>query len=290
MAMAISMEQPDVDGLTRAVGELRQWQQDGPAMQLHSGDVGWFWRFGAERTAAAVRTWSHGDRLLAMGLLDGPDLIRMAFAPHAGHDQELATQIAADLTDPDRGVLPPGKVYIEAPLDARIQDLLLDEGWVTDDPWVQLRHDLTDPVGDPGVRVVTVGPEQVADRAAVQRAAFSSKFSAEQWHAMASGPLYDAARCLLAYDASDNPVSCITVWSAGEGRPGLIEPMGAHPDHRGKGYGRAIAMAGVAALREMGASSAVVCTYPAGFPAAVPAYKSAGFEVLGEVRDLRRDA
>lgn len=290
LIMVILMEQPDVDGLTRAVGALREWQQDGPAMQLHSGDVGWFWRFGAERTAAAVRIWSRGGELLAMGLLDGADLIRMAFAPEAGHDAELADRLAADLVNPDRGVLPSGKVSIEAPLDARIQDLLLDAGWVTDGPWTQLRYDFSGSVPDPGIRVVTVGPAQVADRAAVQRAAFNSRFSEEQWHAMASGPLYDEARCLLAYDDNDDPVSCITVWSAGEGRPGLIEPMGAHPDHRGKGYGKAIALAGVNALREMGASSATVCTYPGGFPAAVPAYKAAGFQVLGEVRDLRRDA
>lgn len=288
--MAIVTAQPDVDGLTRAVGALRQWQQDGPAMQLHSGDVGWFWRFGAERTAAAVRTWSRSDQLLAIGLLDGPDLIRMAFAPGAGQDEELAAQLAADIDDPARDVLPSGEVFIEAPLDARVQDLLLDAGWVTDEPWTQLRFDFTDPIPDPGLRIVTVGPAQVADRAAVQRAAFNSRFSEEQWHAMASGPLYDEARCLLAYDDAGTPVSCITVWSAGEGRPGVIEPMGAHPDHRGKGYGKAIALAGVAALQEMGASSATVCTFPGGFPAAVPAYKAAGFEVLGEVRDLRRDA
>jgi hypothetical protein len=43
-------------------------------MQLHPGDVGWFWRFGAEATAAAARTWSRDGRILAVGLLDGPTL------------------------------------------------------------------------------------------------------------------------------------------------------------------------------------------------------------------------
>jgi len=39
-------------------------------MQLHPGDLGWFWRFGAEATAAAVRTSSRDGQILAVGLLD----------------------------------------------------------------------------------------------------------------------------------------------------------------------------------------------------------------------------
>ncbi len=46
------------DGLSEVVGVLREWQYDGAPMQLHPGDMGWYWRFGAEATAAAVRTWS----------------------------------------------------------------------------------------------------------------------------------------------------------------------------------------------------------------------------------------
>lgn len=56
--MAIVSGKPGVDGLSEAVGALRDWLYDGAPLQLHPGDVGWFWRFGAEATAAAVRTWS----------------------------------------------------------------------------------------------------------------------------------------------------------------------------------------------------------------------------------------
>jgi predicted GNAT family acetyltransferase len=105
---------------------------------------------------------------------------------------------------------------------------------------------------------------------------------------MASGVAYSDARCLLAFDADSNAVAAITVWSAGQGRPGLIEPMGVHRDYRGHGYATAITRAGAAALRELGSFSAVVCTSSDNV-AAVAAYKSAGFRALPEVRDWRRD-
>ncbi|GHB05007.1 hypothetical protein GCM10010346_29990 [Streptomyces chryseus] len=55
--MAIVCGRPGAEGLREAVGVLREWQCDGAPMRLHPGDLGWFWRFGAEATAAAVRTW-----------------------------------------------------------------------------------------------------------------------------------------------------------------------------------------------------------------------------------------
>ena len=100
--MAIELAEPDVADLGRVLGVLREWQRDGAPVQLHPGDVGWLWRFGAETTAAAVRTWSRGDRIVAVGMRDGPDLLRMAIAPEADHDTALAEQLVADLT----GVLP----------------------------------------------------------------------------------------------------------------------------------------------------------------------------------------
>jgi ribosomal protein S18 acetylase RimI-like enzyme len=84
-------------------------------------------------------------------------------------------------------------------------------------------------------------------------------------------------------------VAAITVWSAGEGKPGLVEPMGVHRNHHGHGYGRAITVAGAAALQDLGSSSAVVCTKSSNV-GGVATYKSAGFQQLPEVRDLYRDA
>ena len=288
--MTIAMAEPGIDELSDAVGALRQWQYDGSPMQLHPGDVGWYWRFGAAATAAAVRTWSRDGVMLAVGLLDGSELLRVTIAPEAHQDEELTRRLVEDIIEPDRGVLPAGKVYVEAPKGALIQDLLFEHGWDTDEPWTPLRRDLTEAVPDPGVRIEVVGPERVHDRTAVQRASFpGSTFTDERWHAMASGPQYADGRCLVAYDERGDAVAAITVWSAGPGRPGLIEPMGVHEDHRGHGYGQAICVAAAAALQEMGSSSAIVCTKTSNV-GGVATYKSAGFRPLPEVRDRRRDA
>ncbi|MER6805033.1 MULTISPECIES: GNAT family N-acetyltransferase [Streptomyces] len=288
--MAITLGEPGADGLSEAVGVLREWQDDGAPTQLHPGDLGWFWRFGAEATAAAVRTWSRDGRILAVGLLDGPGLLRLTVAPDAQRDEELAQRLAEDVTAPERGVLPEGKVSIEAPTGALLQDLLSEDGWDSDEPWTPLRRDLAEPVEDPGVRIEVIGPERAHVRTAVQRAAFDgSRFTDERWHAMAAGPPYADARCLVAYDDRGDAVAAATVWSAGPGRPGLLEPMGVHREHRRHGYGRAITVAAAAALRELGSSSAVVCT-PSSNAGAVATYESAGFRQRPEVRDRYRDA
>ncbi|NUS64132.1 MAG: GNAT family N-acetyltransferase, partial [Saccharothrix sp.] len=139
-------------------------------------------------------------------------------------------------------------------------------------------------------RIEPAGPERASARAAVQRAAFDgSTFTEERWQEMAAGPPYADARCLVAYAARGEAVAAVTVWSAGPGRPGLLEPMGVHPDHRGRGHGTAITLAAAAALRELGSSSALVCT-PSSNVGAVATYRSAGFRPLPEVRDRYRDA
>lgn len=274
--------------ITEAVAALRDWQHDGAPFQLHPGDVGWFHRFGADAAEAAVRTWRRAGQVAAVGLLDGPGLLRVTFAPDAHRDEVLARRVFDDVTDPDRGVLPAGKVNVEAPSTALLHDLLAEAGWARDEPWSPLRLDLAAPVPDPGLRVEVTKPEQADEWTAVLRASFDGSTStAERWHAMAAGPPFADARCLTGYAEQGAAVAVVTVWSAGPGKPGLIEPMGVHRDHRGHGYGRAITVAAAAALRDMGSSSVIVCT-PSSNVGGVATYVSAGMQRLPEVRDSYR--
>ncbi len=288
--MAIGMNRPGVDGLGDVVRVLREWQYDEAVVQLHPGDLGWYWRFGGERTAASTRTWSRDGEVLAIGMLDDPELLRVAIAPEAQRDEELAQQLAEDVSAPERGVLIEGKVYVEAPMGALVRELLIKDGWEIDDPWTPLRRDLVEPVPDSGLRVEVVGPEQAPERTAVQRASFDgSTFTDERWRAMAAGAPYDDARCLIGRNPQGEAVAGVTVWSAGPGKPGLIEPMGVHRAHRGHGYGKAITVAAARALQELGSSSAIVCT-PSFNVGAVATYQAAGFEPLPETRDVYRKA
>ncbi|WP_426502791.1 GNAT family N-acetyltransferase [Dactylosporangium sp. McL0621] len=192
-----------------------------------------------------------------------------------------------------RGVLPDGASAVEARFGAAFQDLLQRSGWVADEPWTPLSRELVEQVEDCGIRVEVLDADNirdriVQDRVAVQRASFpNSTFTLERWRAMAAAPPYRGARCLVGYDRDGDAVAAVTVWSAVEGRPGLLEPLGVHRDHRGHGYGRAITVAAAAALQEMGSSSATVCT-PSSNVGGVATYVSAGFQKLPDVTDFRR--
>jgi ribosomal protein S18 acetylase RimI-like enzyme len=122
------------------------------------------------------------------------------------------------------------------------------------------------------------------DRIQAIRTGFGSR--AAQWQISTH---HRIAYALVAYDDQCNAVAAVTVWSAGRGKPGLLEPMGVHRDHRGHGYGKAITVAAAAALQDLGSSSAIVCT-PSVNIGGVATYKAAGFQQLPEVRDRYRDA
>lgn len=289
-SVAIELSTPGVGQLGDVVDALRDWQREDSPIQLHPGDLGWYWQFGAKAVAGAVRTWSRDGQRLAIGFLDGPDVLRMTVAPQVWCQEELAHRVVADVCEPKRGVLPAGKVSVETPNGTRVQELLSDVGWSAGEPWTPLRRDLRVPVEPTGLRIEVVGSGQESEFTAVHRSAWGSpRFTDEVWRAMAAGSPYTEARCLLAYDAQGVAVAGATVWSAGPGKPGLIEPMGVHAEHRRRGYGAAICVAAAAELKKLGSSSALVCT-PSSLTAAVATYTSAGYQQLPERMDRSRDA
>ncbi|MGC5627766.1 GNAT family N-acetyltransferase [Georgenia sp. Z1344] len=286
--MAMELSTPTVAELPDIVEAMRPWQLDDAPIQLHPGDVAWHWRLGAETVAAALRTWRLDGRLVAVGFLDGPGLVRTGVDPEHAGDEGLARTIADDVADPARGLLAEGAAAVEVTAGTALSDALLRDGWREGPAWAALRRDLTDPVEDPGIAIEVVGPGTAAERVELQRASFDvSRFTLDQWHTLAASPPYADAACLLARDADGTAVAAASVWSAGPGRPGLIEPLGAHRNHRGRGYGRAITLACAAHLRELGASSVLVKTE--GHNAAgVGAYRSAGLTLDPPAPDLVR--
>ena len=304
--MTVTMSTPTVDDLPGIIDAVSSWQREGAPMQVHPGDLGWYERFGAEALARALRVWtwrqaqsrdqaksrdqagSRVEQIAAVGFLDETELIRMAMDPELFDDDELASGIADDLASRLDDLLPAGAGIVEARFGGALARILAQRGWTDYEPWTPLHRDLNPPV-PPGALVIrVVGPELVEDRIRVEASAFpGASLSAERWHQMARGHAYRHGRCLVGYDERGSAVAATTIWSAGTGRPGIIEPLGVHQDHRGRGHGRAITLAAAEALRGMGASSAMVAT-PSSNVAAVAAYRSAGFESLGEATDLRR--
>jgi GNAT superfamily N-acetyltransferase len=295
--MSITVRTATVASLGEVVEAVASWQEDGAPVQLHPGDLGWNWSLGAQELAEAVRVWARDGQILAVGMGDdSARLIRMAVAPSVSEDEGFAARLVADLSDPGQGESGPdvpAVETVEARFGTALRDLLHRSGWVAEEPWTPLSRDLSEQVEDSGLRIEVLDAHHVSDRIvrdriAVQRASFAnSSFSLERWQSMAAGSPYRRARCLIGYDRDGAAVAAVTVWSAGGRRPGLLEPLGVHRDHRGHGYGVAITVAAAGALQEMGSSSATVCT-PSSNVGAVATYASAGFRRLPDVTDFRR--
>ncbi|MHA3705206.1 GNAT family N-acetyltransferase, partial [Jatrophihabitans sp. YIM 134969] len=243
----IDVVTPDLSGLVEAAAALRTWPTDRGESQLHPGDLGWHWREGAERTAADVRVWTRGGEIVAVGLLDAPQLLRMAVDPTWQADHELVERLLADIDTPGRGVLDAGGAAVEARCGPLLRSGLLERGWVDDESWTPLHLDLTAPVADVGVAVEAVGPDGVDEWLQIHWDAFRSapvtgaerRTAHTRWAAMAASPPFREARFLTLRDAAGVGVAAAGAWSAGRGRPGLLEPIGTAPGHRGHGYGRA---------------------------------------------------
>lgn len=291
----LDVQTPEVGDLAEIRQVLEQWQQDRGPLHLHPGDLGWYSLRGPAATAAAIRTWSHGPTLLAVALLDGPDLLRLAIDPGWCRDTSLASRIAADVNDAQGGIFGAGAATVEARGMYALTEQLAQDGWSPAEPWIPLHHDLAASSEVSGHQVEIVESRDTAEWAAVHWSAFRGtpipddrlQRLVEGWCLATESPFFEKARILLLRDDDGQAVAVTAVWSAGDGRPGLIEPLAVHQDHRGRRYGTVMTHAAVDALREMGSSSATVCAESSN-TGAVATYLAAGFTAHPEVTDWHR--
>lgn len=214
--MTLTVAQPSLDELSEVVSTMAHWQDEGAPLQLHPGDLGWYWQFGGEKTVAAVRTWRREGELLAVGLLDGPDLIRIAMSPVANHDQELAGRMVADFTDPARGVLPAGPFHVEARVGVALQTLMEGHGWEPGEAWTPLRRVLDTPVEDSGLRIEVVSPGGEGKLTAVHHADHRGHGYGRAISIAAAAALQDmGASSAVVGTPSDNVGAVATYTSAG---------------------------------------------------------------------------
>ncbi|WP_191563190.1 GNAT family N-acetyltransferase [Janibacter melonis] len=293
--MTTTLTTPQPRDLATLHGVLSQWQGDRLPLQLHPGDLGWYGLRGEEATAAALRLWAVDDTIAAIALLDGDQLLRFAIDPALRDDEHLAERIAADADDPTSGLLRAGDAVIEARGANALGDALEARGWVPDELWTPLHRDLRAPVEVDGLRVRSLEPQATEEWALVHWSAFRGTPIPEDrlqgfvagWRAVAQSPLSRETSILALKDDDNRTVAIAATWAAGAGRPGIVEPMGVHADHRGRGYGVLVTRAAAAALRERGASSARVAAESSN-AAAVATYTAAGFTAGEEVADWAR--
>ncbi len=131
-----------------------------PDVHLHPGDLGWYSRLGAVETASAIRIWAEGGAPAAIGLLDGPQLLRLAIDPTRRDDVGLARRIADSINDPKGGVFGPGQATVEGRSAGALTRILGQQGWQEDEPWVPLRLDLSAPVQPTRTLIETIDEDR----------------------------------------------------------------------------------------------------------------------------------
>lgn len=278
---------PKPEELAALLATVSAWQEPGGPVQLHPGDIGWFCRFGTSAASNALHVWRRDETVVAVALQDGEDVLRFAVDPRAVSDDELARDVADGLErDASLQVI----ADVEVRFGGELREELTRRGWVNaTSTWTPLVLDLGEAPREPAHEWVIVNHENAARRSDLQRAAFNhSTFSLERWHCMAQSPGYANARCLMLLDHHGHEVAAATVWSAGEGRPGLLEPVGVDRDQRGHRYGTDITLAAARVLRSLGSSHATVCTRSEN-QVAVATYKSADFVAMTPSADMHRE-
>lgn len=269
---------------------LHRWQgPDACGGGFQAGDLGWKLRFGRDAVAAAVTEFTNErGETGAILLNDTDDHWWFAIDPALLVDWPLAEAIAA-WVDEATGAL---RVAIDGPHPQAVwRQAIARRGFTAtlDEVYVHFWQPLSaaDAIEVPGVDWTRTDAD-IADRVRVQRDSFAnSTFTVERWHAMAAGPTFRRELDLLARTETGEAASALTAWFAGEGRCGMIEPLGTHPDFRQQGHGRRVLRAACATLAGMGANGVTVITY-FDSPAAVRVYLSAGFRALDTLTAMAR--
>jgi ribosomal protein S18 acetylase RimI-like enzyme len=273
----------DRAGVAELLREMAAWTPAGaPADTVHIGDLGWHLRFEDEIVAGTIVRWDRGGDLVAVAIREETSAW-LALAPSVGTDPVFAAEFAPAVT----ALLGAGEARLTVAPDWPVAKLLGEAGWETELRWPVFVRDLAAaPAWPSGAELVT--PQTAAERVAVQRSAFDgSTFSVPRWEQMMSAPAGEFAVDLLVRDADGYAAAAATAWFAGTGRCGLLEPVGTHADHRGRGHGRTVVLAACGALAQRGASAAAVVT-PETNGAGVRLYLSAGFDIVRHDVILRR--
>jgi GNAT superfamily N-acetyltransferase len=303
-------DRADLAALSAAIST--SWILARPSVNVTVGDVEWWTVLGgpAMDWAERIRLWERDGEVVAWAWLkppahldqhvradlDGPDVATIVRGMTDWLD-ELATLpasagpgIGAGLVDTSG----PLRIYA-SDADRRVTGALealgftAAEGTVYSQFWTALDVVPPAPRLPPGYRIRSLeGPGELDARVELHRAAFApSRLTRETYRLALDMGAYALERDLVV-EAPDGSLAAFTlVWWDPVGRVGEFEPVGTHPDHRGRGLGRAVNLAGLHLLRSLEALDAVVFSDAAN-PASEALYASAGFRRLTSHRPWAR--
>jgi GNAT superfamily N-acetyltransferase len=233
-----------------------------------------------------------GDESVGAVWFDAPGAINLELLPHAEDrlPDVLAWAEAKAAAVPQQSPQPKLALTV-FDADFRRQMVLADAGYARTGPaGVHLRYDLTEPVPPakppPGYSIgdsVDLDPEL---RSAAHRDAWNaldhlgiaanSTFSSAVYRALAGADGYDPSLDLVVRGPDGRLFGNAVAWADPDSRAGLFEPVGVHPEVRGKGLAGAMILEALRRLRDRGMAYAEIGT--AHFNAAAfRAYLNTGF-------------
>lgn len=275
-----STTMPDLAAMQELV--QRTWT---PASRWHIGDLAWgsrTWRRGAADNGR-LSVWREAGVVLAWGWAQPDACLDLAVDPAR---PELAREVLDWFHDvAARGThtctVSGGEDHLAA--------ALLDAGYRPDKGAPYFSHHtmaldaLPDPVPPAGFRLEQVGPADAARRAESHRRAWSdvapSTLSTQSYARVMGAWPYRSDLDLVVRGPDGTWVANSLGWLDEQNRVGLLEPVGTAPEFRRLGLSRAVNLAVLHAIRDAGASTALVC--PRGdddYPVPGRLYRSLGFE------------
>src|ERR1035437_2396735 len=259
-------------------GDLRRIQQlmvdDADWTAWHIGDLAWAMReHGHLELSLYIHLYLAGPRVVGWTFVRGRGFIALPLPPAHRHAEAYASMLAtAEATiDATTRAGGPGTGYGVgfweggAALGEVARDL--PAGWTTGAVDTEAR---------------------LASRVECHRAAFapSTLTVATYRRAMASWP-YRPELDRVVVDETGDVVAACTVWFDEANADGLLEPVATRPRDQRRGFGRAVCIDALSALRAAGARTAHVGCL-AGSPAC-DTYAAIGFEPVGLISTWRRE-
>jgi ribosomal protein S18 acetylase RimI-like enzyme len=248
----------------------------------HVGDLAWG-AFQHEGREGSWRTalWYAGGVPVAWAWLRLPGHLDLAADPARGPG------LVASVLDWFERTAPAPRSVGALDAEDHVVPLLTERGYRPGPYLTYLGRDLADlpplPSLPPGHRVRSVTAEDLVERVAVHAAAWhpTRVTAASYRNVMAAWP-YEPGLDQVVEGPDGRFVASCLIWPDDVNGVGELEPVGAHPDHRGLGFGAAACLAALHALRERGATRAVVYTATDGHPGAIPLYLSLGFATYAQ--------
>jgi predicted N-acetyltransferase YhbS len=231
----------------------------------HVGDIAWN-ATSVDGAAGAWRTavWTDRGETVAWGWAEtwtGGATLDLVVDP-------ARPELASEVLDWFDGLTDSGTCTVLEPEDHLVAALTAHAYTVDSEaPWFTHHHramsDLEPPVLPDGYRLRTIRPGEADARAAVHRAAWSdlgtSRVTARSYAEVMDTWPYRFELDWVVEDPDGELVASALGWLDERAKVGLLEPVGCATRVRRRGLGRAVSLAVLHALRDLGAATAIVC-------------------------------